>query len=289
MFDSPLRYPGGKAKIASLVQSVFEENDLIGGCYVEPYAGGASVGLSLLYNGFVSKIIINDYDRSIYAFWYAVIHDTDNLCRLIRDTSVNMSTWKKQQAVQKQKETAGLLDLAFSTFFLNRTNRSGIIKAGVIGGNDQSGNYKMDARFNKAELINRIQKVSFFSEGIELYNLDAIRLITQVTSELPQRTLIYFDPPYYVKGKDLYVNYYKHGDHFLVSQMIRGIREHKWIVSYDNNPEIKKLYRGNKQFTYSLKYSAVNATSGTEVIIHNTDLYIPHAARPPLTPLPSLA
>lgn len=283
MFYSPLRYPGGKGKLADFIRLIFERNSLIKGYYVEPYAGGASVALSLLFNDCASKIIINDIDKSIYAFWYSVIHDTDRLCKMIMDTKVDMTSWKRQKEIQKQKEETELLQLGFSTFFLNRTNRSGIINAGVIGGNNQEGNYKIEARFNKADLISRIQKIGILGDRIILYNLDAIKLIEEISNKLPEKTLIYFDPPYYLKGRKLYVNHYKYEDHLLVSQMINGISEHKWLVSYDNEKEIRELYKDNKMFTYSLNYSAVNATTGTEVMFYHNDLIIPKESRPTLT------
>lgn len=283
MFYSPLRYPGGKGKLASFIKLIFERNSLKNGYYVEPYAGGASVALSLLFNDYASKIIINDIDKSIYAFWYSVINNTDELCKMIIDTKVNLTSWNQQKDIQKQKEETDLLKLGFSTFFLNRTNRSGIINAGVIGGNDQKGKYKIDARFNKEELIRRIQKIGIIGNKIMLYNLDAIELIKEISNQLPEKTLIYFDPPYYLKGKELYVNHYKHKDHLLVSQMINGLSEHKWLVSYDNHNEIRELYKENKMFTYSLNYCAVNATRGTEVMFYHKDLIIPEESRPTLS------
>jgi DNA adenine methylase len=282
MFYSPLRYPGGKGKLAEFVKIIFNRNDLLEGYYVEPYAGGASIALSLLFSGYASKIIINDFDKSIFSFWHSVINETDELCKFINDSPINMDVWRQQKEIQKQKEEASPLQLGFSTFFLNRTNRSGIIAAGVIGGNDQLGNYKIDARFNKKDLISRIQQIGKRADSILLYNLDAIELIRNISSELPEKTLIYFDPPYYIKGKQLYANHYKHEDHLLVSQMINGISEHKWLVSYDNEKEIRNLYKKNKKFTYSLNYSAVNSTSGSEVIIYHKDLIIPRVGRPSL-------
>jgi len=274
-FYSPLRYPGGKGKVAAFIKSIFEKNLLLDGCYVEPYAGGASVALSLLVDEYASNVIINDFDRSIYAFWHCVLFDTENFCRTIRDTKINMDSWQLQKEVQKQKNEVDLHKLGFSTFFLNRTNRSGIIKAGVIGGNDQSGNYKIDARFNKDNLIDRIQLIAKYSDRIHLYNLDACELIKKISGSLPENTLYYFDPPYYMKGKDLYVNHYKHDDHEKVAQMITGLQGKKWIVSYDNVPEIKDLYLGFDKFEYSLNYSAVNSTKGSEVIIYSDNIYIP--------------
>jgi len=280
MVYSPLRYPGGKGKLTDFIKLVFERNSLKQGCYVEPYAGGAAIALSLLINDYASKIIINDFDRSIFAFWHSVINSTEEICKMIMDTKINMTVWKQQKEIQKQKEEAELLPLGFSTFFLNRTNRSGIISGGVIGGNEQKGNYKIDARFNRSDLISRIQKIGKYGDDIILYNLDAIELIKKISHQLPEKTLIYFDPPYYVKGKELYVNHYKHKDHLLVSQMINGISQHKWLVSYDNEKEIRNLYKGNKKFAYSLKYSVLNSTTGTEVMIYQKDLIIPRITRP---------
>ncbi|HEY5535292.1 MAG TPA: DNA adenine methylase [Ignavibacteria bacterium] len=283
MFYSPLRYPGGKAKLADFIKLIYERNSLISGYYVEPYAGGASIALSLLFNNYVSKIIINDFDKSVFAFWNSVIHDTEELCKMILDTKITMTVWKQQKEIQNLKEEVSLLLLGFSTFFLNRTNRSGIINAGAIGGNKQMGNYKLDARFNKKDLISRIQKIGKHGNRIMLYNLDAIELIKKISKRLPKKTLIYFDPPYYLKGKNLYVNHYKYEDHILVSQMIRGITKHKWLVSYDNENKIRKLYKENKKFIYSLNYSAGNASTGTEVLIYHKDLIIPRGIRPTLT------
>ncbi len=233
-----------------------------------------------MFEEYSSRIIINDFDRSIYAFWYCVLNRTDKFCDLIDKTKINIDSWQRQKEVQKNKRKSNLLELGFSTFFLNRTNRSGIIKAGVIGGNDQKGNFKIDARFNKEELKSRIQKIAQYKDRIDLHNLDAIELIKKIRKTLPNKTLIYFDPPYYLKGKELYVNHYKHEDHILVSQMINGLNEHKWLVSYDNALEIKKMYKKNKQFEYGLNYSAVNSTTGKEVMFFHKDIYIPKDIRP---------
>jgi len=172
-----LRYPGGKLKVVNYIKRLFEVNDLVGGTYIEPYAGGASVALSLLFDKYAGKIKINDKDRSIYAFWYSVLNNADELCRLISDTPVTMDVWQAQHELQKRKENADLLELGFSTFFLNRTNRSGILNGGVIGGKEQTGNYKIDARYNKNELIERIERIAGYSDLIDLTSMDAVTLL----------------------------------------------------------------------------------------------------------------
>lgn len=194
------------------------------GTYIEPYVGGGSVALYLLLKGIASHIIINDKDRSIYAFWHSIINHPEDFCRLVADTPVTMETWYRQQDIQKNKENIDLLSLGFSTFFLNRTNRSGIIKGGVIGGKQQNGKYLMDVRYRSDELIKRIERIANHANQISLYNLDAIDLILMLKESLDENTLFYFDPPYYVKGKGLYMNYYNDQDHQDICSAISQIK-----------------------------------------------------------------
>lgn len=274
-FISPLRYPGGKAKVSPFIQELLIKNNLLDGAYVEPYVGGGSVALSMLLNECVSDIYINDIDRSIYAFWHSVITDSDRFCRLIQDTPVNMEEWRKQRIIQANKCQEDLLTVGFSTFFLNRTNRSGILTAGVIGGNNQSGNYKIDARYNKKDLINRISRISEYSERIHLFNLDALLFIDKLSSVLPEKTLLYFDPPYYVKGKGLYLNHYNDNDHKEIATAIKRLSQFKWIISYDNVEFITSLYSDFRQKIFELNYSASNSGKGKEVMIFSDNLDIP--------------
>lgn len=273
MYVSPLRYPGGKLKVVDYVKRLYEINDLVGGTYVEPYAGGASVALSLLFSNYAQTIRINDIDRSIYAFWHSVLNETDTLCQLIKDTEVNMDEWYKQHDIQNHKNDADDLTLGFSTFFLNRTNRSGILSAGVIGGKDQTGTYKLDARYNKDNLIERINSIASFADRIVLTNMDAVALLQ--TIETPsEKTLCYLDPPYYVKGPDLYLNYYGDEDHRQIAQAVKDF-EGLWLISYDAVPFIKDLYQGYRQTEYYLSYSAGNPAKGKEIMVYSDNLVLP--------------
>ena len=275
-FLSPLRYPGGKAKVADFVQCLIKENALLDGTYVEPYVGGGSVALSLLFNEYVRDIYINDKDISIYAFWYSVLHESEALCKLIKDTPINVETWYKLKDIQSNKENVDLLNLGFSTFFLNRTNRSGILKAGVIGGYDQTGNYKIDARFNKDDLIKRIQRIADYADRIHISNEDAVTLVQRLNNELFYNVIFYLDPPYYVKGKGLYMNYYNDDDHQDIAKVIDGIQNHRWIISYDNVDFIANLYSKYRQETFELNYSASNSGKGKEIMIFSDNMVIPN-------------
>lgn len=271
-FYSPLRYPGGKNKLAAFIARICRDNN-IQGHYVEPYSGGASVALFLLLEGFVDHITINDMDRSLYAFWYAVLNHTEELVDLIRDTPITVDEWRRQQQVQKNKETADLLGLGFSTFYLNRTNRSGIISGGLIGGIGQNGNYLMDCRFNREALIARILRISERSNAITLYNLDALVLMNTIDYPV-DNTLVYFDPPYYNKASTLYLNHYNPLDHQQVRDGIRAL-PYSWVVSYDNTPEINGLYADffSKQFEF--KHTAFEAREGKEVMFFSEYLALP--------------
>ncbi len=277
---SPLRYPGGKAKIADFIKQVVKDNDLLDGVYVEPYAGGAAVALSLLMDEYVSRIIINDKDRSIYAFWYSVLYDTDRLCKLIEETPVTMETWWEQRTFQsvENKETTDLLTLGFSTFFMNRTNRSGIIKAGVIGGFDQRGNYKIDARYRKEDLIARIRRIASYADRIELHHEDAVDFVKHIVQVLPQNTILYLDPPYYKKGRGLYMNYYEDADHEKIRDVITNVDTFRWVVSYDNSLFIKELYHSFRSQEFYLNYSANNNGKGTEVIFFSNNCLVSEEA-----------
>jgi len=277
---SPLRYPGGKGKLANYIKNVYELNCLDGGYYIEPYAGGSSVALSLLINEYALRVYINDIDRSIYAFWYSILNYTDDFCRLLTDTKTTINEWRKQKDIQKRKDTASLLELGFSTFYLNRTNRSGILTGGVIGGLQQNGNYKMDARYNKKNLLERIKRIALFNNRISLYNLDGCAFVRQISPSLPRKSLLYFDPPYYVKGKALYQNFFQHKDHADVANLVSSIRNNYWIVSYDSISEIKQLYNGFRSLEYKLDYCAAGHSRGNEVMFFSDAVTVPKISNP---------
>ncbi|NHQ84871.1 DNA adenine methylase [Iodobacter sp. HSC-16F04] len=274
-FYTPLRYPGGKGKLAYYVKSLIEENNLHDGHYVEPYAGGAGVAIELLMQEYVRKIHINDIDPAVHGFWHSVLYETDELCRLINDTPVNMATWHEQKAIISDTINHSLLEIGFATFFLNRTNRSGILKAGVIGGKEQSGKWKLDVRYTKKNLLERITKIAAYESRIILHNKDTADLIKNLPADLHKNALVYLDPPYYIKGQDLYRNFYCHNDHIEIMLALSQSKILNWIVSYDNAEQIREIYRDFRKIEYSLQYSAQNKTVGEEVMIFSSKIKIP--------------
>jgi DNA adenine methylase len=279
-FNTPLRYPGGKGKLTDFIKLVFEQNELLDGHYCEPYAGGAGIAMNLLLDGYASRVLLNDLNTSVYAFWHSVINEPEALLKMVRDAKVTMKEWRRQKAVQQDPDSYSWLELGFSTFFLNRTNRSGIVWGGVIGGKEQTGEWKLDARFQKADLCKRIERIALYRSRIRLYNLDAADLIKTVLPELPEKSLVYLDPPYYVKGAGLYENHYVHGDHVTISKLVRQQVKRHWIVSYDHAPEIVAMYPKARSIVYGINYSAQDRYQGAEVMFFSKTLRVPDAANP---------
>jgi len=272
---TPLRYPGGKAKLAGFVKRILEENDLQDGQYVEPFAGGAGIALELLFHEYVSRILINDICRPVYSFWKSVLDHTEPFLKLVRDTRLSVRSWDRQKKIFSNPDDHDDLALGFATFFLNRTNRSGILNGGIIGGRDQTGPWKIDARYNADELGFRIASVAKLRKRISLSCEDALSFLGKRVGHMG-KALIYLDPPYYVKGKDLYDDYYTVDDHKKISAFVTTrIRCEKWIVSYDNVEPIRRLYRGHPNIIYELGYSAREARRGSEIMFFQRGLIMP--------------
>lgn len=274
-YKTPLRYPGGKQKLAPFIFEVMKENDLVGGHYAEPYAGGSGVAIDLLLSGSASHIHLNDICPGIYAFWRSVLTQTETFCRRISRASMTVEEWRRQKEIFSRALEHEQIDVGFSMFYLNRCNRSGIISGGVIGGLKQVGRWKMDARFPRNELIRRIEAIAGMKKSITLKKWDAERYIREYIPGLPKNTLVYCDPPYFHKADRLYRNYYGPEDHERIARAIQRHIKHYWVVSYDNAPEIRKYYSQRRSFLYGLQYNAATAYKGTEVFFFADKLELP--------------
>ncbi len=257
------------------IQNIIVFNGIVGIDYAEPFAGGAGLALTLLANSYVSHLYLNDLDYALFAFWSSVLEDTSELCRLIRDTSVTIDEWHRQKHVLSHPAEYSMIQLGFATFFLNRTNRSGIIHGGVIGGLHQNGNYKMDCRFNKSDLIQRIESIASRRNDISLTRLEASEFITSVVNKIPMECLTFLDPPYYRKGDQLYFNTFSHKDHLRLSKIILNKLKEPWILTYDDIPEINVMYSMYHGIRYQIKYTASAKQTGLEIMYYSTNLKMP--------------
>ena len=262
---SPLRYPGGKSKITPFISLIIEKLNIEQCVYVEPFAGGAGVALSLLLNGKVSEIVINDYDKAIYAMWRAILEDTNRFIDLVRNTPLTIAEWRKQKNIYTNNNKHYSLELGFAAFYLNRTNRSGILSAGPIGGDLQKGKYLIDARYNRDALITKIQDIAKHKSHIHLYNKDIDSFIRTYLPRYQAQAFVYFDPPYYNKGKELYKNFFEHNDHKRIADLICQLDCH-WMVTYDDVEEICEMYNGYLCKKFDLNYSLANSGKKSEIM-----------------------
>lgn len=272
---TPLRYPGGKKTFYKFVAEILQANRLLGGYYVEPFAGGSGLAIELLVREYVDQIYLNDADPHIFAFWHCLINQTDTLVRMVADAKVDIPEWKKQKEIFDNFSDHTLLEIGFSMFFLNRCNRSGILGGRPIGGLNQTGPWKINARFNKEHLISRIELIGSYRKRIHVYGHDARVFLESENKRFKQnKTLIYLDPPYYIMGGKLYLNYYSHCDHLHLSQFIKALPV-KWMLSYDDVSEIRQMYRDKRILTMYLNYRAQTRRKGKELVIFSDELSLP--------------
>ena len=276
---SPLRYPGGKATFGPFMADVMDANNLTGGHYLEPYAGGAGVALDLLFNGYASHVHINDADPAVHAFWIAATRHAPQLLDLLDTTPITIDEWFKWRSVLYDADTRSTVERGFAMLFMNRTNRSGILTAGVIGGKNQAGTYKLDARFKKEVIAARLSAIAERAADISVHCQDSLYLLKDCSQFLPRKSLIYLDPPYYVKGKQLYRNFYEHDDHVAVAAQLQRSRfKWPWVVSYDDVQPIRDMYAESAGLTYGLNYTAQQRYVGNEIMFFSNKLRIPESA-----------
>ena len=272
---SPLRYPGGKSKIAPLIRLIIEKTGSSDITYIEPFAGGAGVALSLLIEGVVDQVVINDYDKAIYSFWRALKEAPQELIDLIEHTPLTIDEWKHQKDIYSTQNKRYSIELGFAAFYLNRTNRSGILSAGPIGGYNQTGNYGMDARFNRDALIGRIQEIAKYKSQIVVYNKEIRSFISGVIPKYQANAFVYFDPPYFENGQRLYKNFFSPTDHTDIALSIINGVNCPWVITYDDVPELRGIYSNYVQRRYNLNYSAANKGKGSEIIIFKDSYLLP--------------
>ena len=274
MNSSPLRYPGGKSLMTNFFVDLFHRNGLQGIVYAEPYAGGAGAAINLLLNGHVNEIVINDANIGIYSFWNALIKESDRFIQAINTIPVTLTEWYKQRAIL-QESTEPSFELGVATFFMSRTNRSGVIFGGAIGGateeKQNNAKYKIDCRFNKQDLIQRLETIAENRRRIRVTNEDALVFLRQLDEDV----FVYLDPPYFVKGKSLYMNHYSKGDHERLSLYLQNEAYFNWVLSYDDVPQIREMYANSDLYRFPLKYTVSKKQVGYELLTHSDNLLFP--------------
>lgn len=280
---SPLRYPGGKLWLVDYIEHVLDENNLRPRLFIEPFAGGASVALSLLARDKVETIGLVDRDPLIAAFWDTVFHDADWLIEKIKTVDVTLERWRHYKAAIPIDSR----ERALACLFLNRTSYSGILapRAGPIGGQAQTSHYTIDCRFPRDTLIERIERlaawagrVAFVRHGSWEEGIAHVsRLLGANATQLSGSDVFYYlDPPFFQKAERLYTHYFRDADHRRLCDALTGLKEH-WVLSYDACDDVEALYRdvGNRVYL-DLSYST--ATARTKRRERKVEAIIAHPA-----------
>ncbi|MCA1282185.1 DNA adenine methylase [Saccharopolyspora sp. 7B] len=262
---SPLRYPGGKAALAGFFGDIIGRLETPPTTYVEPYAGGVGAGIALLKQDRVQNLVINDIDPAVYCFWKSAVQNADQFATLVQDTPLDVEEWRRQKAIYRAADETNSLALGFAFFYLNRTNRSGILNAGPIGGVKQLGNYKIDARFNRDQLADRIASIGNLRYRIKVQNVDGISVAQKYISD--DSAFVYIDPPYVDMGGSLYLNSFTHRDHADLATALGNQPDGNWVVTYDPSDFIRNLYSQYDTRDYQLSYSAHRTGKASELMI----------------------
>ena len=282
-YDSPLRYPGGKASLAAFLTRTIELNNLSGCSYFEPFAGGAGAALRLLREKVVSDVHLNDLDPRITAFWLAALDEPERLVDAILSVPVSVSEWNRQQHICQRADTSRPFELGFSAFYLNRCNRSGVLLgAAPIGGYAQKGKWGIDARFPRENLAERVLAIARKREQIHITNMDALTFLAKHLPRGHERkgVFAYLDPPYYSNGSRLYMNSYTDRDHGSLARYIQRQRVLKWVMSYDDTHFIRRLYADCAISHLSVQYSLQRKQRARELLVAPSHVRIPAPACP---------
>jgi DNA adenine methylase len=270
---SPLRYPGGKAKLAPFLAGAIRGRPIEVVC--EPFAGGAGASLRLLLDEYVQAIVLNDIEPGIAAFWRAVFASPSELAELIERAETSIDEWHRQHEIAFAKAAGDDISLGFATFYLNRTNRSGILRGRPIGGLNQTGEWKIDARFNREELARRVRRLGLYANRVTVLQEDGAEVVRR---HLGSETLVYADPPYLVRGGRLYLNAMSWEDHSGLASVLRG-SDAPWIVTYDRDPRVLELYPDRARAEFGLTHSARQSHAGREFAIFSPAIVQPDLAR----------
>jgi len=279
---SPLRYPGGKRRLASYIAETLVLNNLQPGLFVEPFAGGASVSLRLLLGGFVKSIGLGESDPLLASFWKIVFDDPQWLVNQIMAIPITVETWDRFRSMTPRSHR----ERALACLFLNRTSFSGILApgAGPIGGRSQTSAYKIDCRFPVEEICRRVLSISRAAEQVRFVNEGDWKETMEESLRTIQKgedLCFYLDPPFYSQGRRLYSHYFEPEEHILLRDYLISMNT-PWILSYDANDAILELYSSNgyrpKQVQVLYSASRSGGPAAEEVVVTNLGC-LPHRTR----------
>jgi len=283
-YVSPLRYPGGKARMAPWLAEAFavQTSNMDVEVWIEPFAGGAGAGLTLLDAEAVSEVWLTEKHPAIAAMWRAVLDDGEALARRVETTSADMTLWGwalEQVTAAQAGQTLDDRELGFAALVVNRCSRSGIIapRVGPIGGKSQEGRWTVGSRWNPEGLAARIRHVASMSGSIRFTEGDAVARIEELDGSvgIEDEVMLFVDPPYCREGNRLYANGMTEDDHQRLADALNGCAS-RWLLTYDDEPLVAEvLYPERRVLAYYIPNTANRARVATEYAVLSDDLDLP--------------
>jgi DNA adenine methylase len=238
------RYPGGKKRfknfIIPYIRKFLVNNDYE---YVEPFFGGGSVGIFVLNN--INKICINDKDESLCCLWNSIIHKPNELIDLINEFNPKKEDFFDIKKILIENKDCGIdnLEIGFKKLIIHQISYSGLgTKAGgPIGGKSQKSKYSVDCRWNPVNLKKEIKKISKLFNRVDIRNGKCTNFDFEKILSNKTKSFFYLDPPYFIKGRELYEESFNGQDHVRLMKNLRQ-NENPWLLSYDNCSYVRDLY-----------------------------------------------
>tara|TARA_R110002020_G_scaffold74540_24_gene190677 strand:+ start:642 stop:1403 length:762 start_codon:yes stop_codon:yes gene_type:complete len=241
--------------------------------YAEPFCGGAGAAVNLLEDGKVASIHLNDADARVYSAWNAMVHETERFLERIASARVDMEEWYEARETLQNMQLNGdySFEVGYATYFINRTSRSGIVLgSGPIGGYNQTGRWKIDARFYRESMSRRIAWIGENRDRIHLTNEDATVFLARSEARVSlEKTLFFVDPPYVEAGSRLYLNAMSESKHSALADMLNSGRFPHWVLTYDNHPLVHRLYRDFRQRKIQVNYSLKTTRKEREILVQS--------------------
>ena len=234
---SPFRYPGGKTWLAPHVKTWLGNLKIKPALFVEPFAGGGIISLTVAYEDLSDQIIMVEIDEDVSSVW-RTIFEGDAEWLVERIMAFNMTFENVQNCLNTCPNA--LKERAFQTILRNRISHGGILAQGAgVMKNGENGK-GLASRWYPATLKSRIEQITKLKGRIKFIQGDGLEIINQYANET--NAVFFIDPPYTAgkksAGRRLYTHFdLDHPELFTLASTIQG----DFLMTYENADEVKTL------------------------------------------------
>jgi DNA adenine methylase len=193
---SPFRYPGGKTWLVPDVTLWLSRKHRKAGHFVELFAGGGIVGLTVAAEGLADHVTMIELDPDVASVWHTIFSDdAEWLARRI--LAFDLTSEHLQETLSQP--TATTREKAFQTILKNRTYHGGILAPGSAPLKSGENGKGIASRWYPTTLARRIRNLIPLRDRITFIEGDALAYLED---HLDDKAITFFiDPPYTAPGK----------------------------------------------------------------------------------------